>query len=56
MYQSIIQDYRYELTWFQADIGQIRLDVGAVKVDIYGDAEIIETGGAINRIDSLWEH
>jgi hypothetical protein len=45
MYESIIQDYRHELTWFQVDIDQIRLDFGAVKVDIYGDAEIIETDG-----------
>jgi hypothetical protein len=38
------------------DIDQLRLDFGAVKVDIDGDAEIIETDGAINRFDSVWEH
>ncbi|MGH6822560.1 MAG: hypothetical protein ACRECP_03595 [Methylocella sp.] len=56
MSKAIIQDYRHELTCFSVDIGQVRLDFGAVAVDIFGNAEIIEPDGAIDRIDKIWEY
>jgi hypothetical protein len=56
MSEAIIQDFRHELTWFSVETDQIMLYFGAVKVAISSNAEIIEPGGAINRIDSVWEH
>jgi hypothetical protein len=56
MYEPIIQDYRHELTRFSVYTDQIRLDFGAVKVDIYGDTDIIETDGTIEKIDDVWYH
>jgi hypothetical protein len=56
MYEPIIQDYRHELTRFSVDAGRIMLYFGAVKVAIYGDTDIIETDGTIEKIDDVWEH
>ncbi|MGO9721169.1 MAG: hypothetical protein ACLPOA_11405, partial [Methylocella sp.] len=56
MSEAITENYRHVLIRFSVDTGRIVLDFNAVKVAIYGDTEIIETDGAINKIDDVWEH
>jgi hypothetical protein len=56
MSEIVAFDYRNPLTRFSVDTGRILLDFNAVKVAICGDAEIIETNGAIDKIDDVWEH
>ena len=56
MSETISRNYPHKLAWFEVETGQVRLKFGAVVVDIYGDTEIIETDGAINKIDDVWEH
>jgi len=51
MSEMITWDYRHELKTFNGEFDQIRLDFGAVAVDLYGNAEIIETDGSIVKID-----
>jgi len=54
MSETISRNYPHKLAWFEVETGQVRLKFGAVVVDIYGDTEIIETDGAINKIDDVW--
>jgi hypothetical protein len=56
MSEAITENYRHVLIRFSVDTGRIVLDFNAVKVALYGDTEIIETDGAINKIDDVWEH
>jgi hypothetical protein len=56
MSETISRNYSHELTWFEVETGQVRFNFGAVGVDIYGDAEIVERDGVSSRIDSVWEH
>ncbi|MGH6857403.1 MAG: hypothetical protein ACRECP_07140 [Methylocella sp.] len=56
MAEIVAFEYRHELTRFTVDTVRILLDFGVVKADISKNVEILETDGAIDRIDSVWEH